>query len=79
MKLLNYILINLCFYAILKAPGLLMGKPIPGSVISMYMFFIVITVLLVMTVTDRGVEALFAPLRALVEDPSKAILRNIVL
>ncbi|HBG46444.1 MAG TPA: hypothetical protein DDW94_05575 [Deltaproteobacteria bacterium] len=78
MKLLNYILINLCFYAILKAPGLLMGKPIPGSVISMYMFFIVITVLLVMTVTDRGVEALFAPLRALVEDPSKAILRNIV-
>jgi len=78
MRLLKFILINLFFYGLLKAPGLFMGKPIPASVISMYMFFIVMTVLLVMTITDRGAKELFAPIAALVEDPSKALIRNIV-
>ena len=65
MRLLKFILINLFFYGLLKAPGLFMGKPIPASVISMYMFFIVMTVLLVMTITDRGAKELFAPIAAL--------------
>lgn len=77
MRLLKFIITNLVFYAVLKAPGLLLGKPIPSSMVSMYMFFIVITVLLVMTITDSGARGLFAPIRALVEDPSKAKVRNI--
>ncbi|WKZ33624.1 MAG: cytochrome c [Thermodesulfobacteriota bacterium] len=78
MRLLKFILINLFFYALLKMPGLLAGKPIPSSVITMYMFFIIVTVLLVMTITDEGAEDLFAPARSLLEDPSKAFARNVL-
>lgn len=78
MRLVKFALTCLFFYLLLKAPGFLWGKPIPESLVSMYMFFIVITVLLVMTITDEGAKGLFAPVRALVEDPSKKIYRNIV-
>jgi mono/diheme cytochrome c family protein len=78
MRLLKFALTCFFFYLLLKAPGFLFGKPIPASLVSMYMFFIVITVLLVMTMTDEGAKGLFAPIRALVEDPSKRVVRNIV-
>lgn len=78
MRLLKFILINLFFFFLLEVPGLFLGKPIPASVVSMYMFFIFITVLLVMTITDKGASELFRPIAALVEDPSKALIRNIV-
>lgn len=78
MRLVKFVLTCLFFYLLLKAPGFIWGKPIPESLISMYMFFIVITVLLVMTITDDGARGLFSPIRALVEDPSKKIYRNIV-
>lgn len=78
MRLLKFALTSLFFYLLLKAPGVLFGKPIPSSLVSMYMFFIVITVLLVMTITDEGAKKLFAPILALVEDPSKKAARNIV-
>lgn len=78
MRLVKFALTCLFFYLLLKAPGFFLGKPIPGSLVSMYMFFIVITVLLVMTITDDGAKRLFAPIRALVEDPSKKLVRNVV-
>ncbi|MCC6502263.1 MAG: cytochrome c [Deltaproteobacteria bacterium] len=78
MRLLKFVLTCLFFYLLLKAPGLFLGKPVPSSLIAMYMFFIVITVLLVMTITDDGAEKLFAPIRSLVEDPSKKLIRNVV-
>lgn len=78
MRLLKFVLTCLFFYLLLKAPGLVWGMPIPTSLVSIYMFFIVITVLLVMTITDEGARGLFAPLRALVEDPTKRVYRNIV-
>lgn len=78
MRLLKFVLTCLFFYVCLKVPGLVWGKPIPGSLAAMYMFFIVVTVLLVMTITDVGAKGLFAPVRALVEDPSKRAYRNIV-
>lgn len=77
-KLLKFIILIILAYAFFKAPGIILGKPIPGSLISMYMFFVVLTVLLVMTSTEDCARELFAPIRALVEDPSKAKLRNIV-
>lgn len=78
MRLLKFAATCLFFYLLLKAPGLVLGKPIPASLVSMYMFFIVITVLLVMTITDDGARGLLAPIRALVEDPSKKLIRNVV-
>jgi len=65
-------------YGLFKAPGVLLGKPIPSSLIVMYMFFAVVTILLVMTSTDDSTRELFAPVRALVEDPSRRFLRNVV-
>jgi mono/diheme cytochrome c family protein len=78
MRLLKFALTCLFFYLLLKVPGFFWGKPIPSSLVSMYMFFIVITVLLVMTITDEGARGLFAPIVSLVEDPSKKLVRNIV-
>lgn len=77
-KLAQFIIIVAVIYALLKAPGVFLGKPIPESLIFMYMVLIVATVLLVMTSTDESAEELFRPIRALVEDPKKAFARNIV-
>lgn len=77
-KLLQFIMLVLIAYGIFKAPGVLSGKPVPESLIVMYMFFAIVTILLVMTSTEKSTRELFAPIRALVEDPSKALLRNIV-
>ncbi len=77
-KLLQFFILVLVVYGFFKAPGVLLGKPIPGSLIVMYMFFAVVTILLVMTSTDESAKELFAPVRALVEDPSRKLIRNIV-
>lgn len=77
-KLAQFIIIVGVIYGLLKTPGIFLGKPIPESLIFMYMVLIVATVLLVMTSTDESTEELFRPIRALVEDPKKAFVRNIV-
>lgn len=77
-KLLQFFISVVLVYALFKAPGLFLGKPIPSSLIVMYMFFAVVTILLVMTATDSSTRELFSPIRALVEDPSKKRLRNVV-
>lgn len=77
MKLFQFIILVLISYGIFKAPGWF-GSPIPGSLIIMYMFFAVVTILLVMTSTEKSTRELFAPIRALVEDPSLYKVRNVV-
>ncbi len=77
-RLLQFIVLVLIAYGICKLPQYLMGKPIPGSLILMYMFFAVVMILLVMTSTEESTRELFGPIKALVEDPSKALIRNIV-
>lgn len=77
-RLLQFAILVAIAYAIFKSPGVLLGKPIPGSLIMMYMFFAVVMVLLVTTSTERGAKELFAPIKALVEDPAKALTRNVV-
>ncbi|MBI5970392.1 MAG: cytochrome c [Deltaproteobacteria bacterium] len=77
-KLLWFVVIVFIAYVIFKSPGWFMNKPIPGSLIMMYMFFAVVAALLVMTSTDESTQGLFAPIKALVEDPSKKIIRNAV-
>lgn len=77
-KLLQFVILVLIAYLIFKAPGIFMGTPIPSSLIIMYMFFAVVTILLAMTSTEKSTRELFAPIKALVEDPSRALIRNVV-
>ncbi|MBT7370711.1 MAG: cytochrome c, partial [Gammaproteobacteria bacterium] len=51
---------------------------IPNSLLNMYMFFIVAGVLAVYTFTEEGTRELLAPIKSLVEDPSKVGTRKIV-
>lgn len=54
-----------------------LGQPIPSSLMTMYMFFVVVGVLMTFTFTEEGAREMAAPLWALVEDPSRKRLRNI--
>ena len=56
----------------------LLGQVIPRSVLAMYMFFVVAGVLAVFTFSEEGTRELFAPIKALVEDPSRKAVRNVV-
>jgi mono/diheme cytochrome c family protein len=44
----------------------------------MYMFFIVAGVFMVFTFTEESARELVAPIKALVEDPSRKLVRNVV-
>ena len=56
----------------------ILDEVIPASLLGMYMFFIIAGVLAVFTFTEEGARELTAPLKALVADPNKRQLRNIV-
>lgn len=56
----------------------LLGQPIPSSLLIMYMFFVVAGVFMVFTFTEDSTRELVAPIRALVEDPARRNLRNAV-
>ena len=75
-RLLLFVIIVAVVYGIFKAPGFFLKQPIPSSLILMYMFFVVITVLLWMTSTEEGMQGLVGPIKALIEDPGKKRLRN---
>jgi len=79
VNLRNFFLFSLLAYVIFKLPGWVFNKPIPSSLILMYMFFAVVVILLVMTATEEGARALLAPIKALFEDPAKKRIRDIVL
>jgi len=55
-----------------------LGQVIPSSLLAMYMFFVVAGVFMVFTFTEEGGKELVAPIKALVEDPRRKIVRNIV-
>jgi len=58
--------------------GVLLGQPIPSSLLTMYMFFVVAGVFMVFTFTEESTRELVAPIRALVEDPRRKPVRNVV-
>ena len=58
--------------------GVVLAQPIPKSLMTMYMFFVVAGVFMVFTFTEESTEALIRPIKALVEDPSRKLVRNIV-
>jgi len=56
----------------------LLGQLIPRSLLTMYMVFVVSGALMAFTFTEEGAHELVAPIKALVEDPSRKKLRNVV-
>ena len=56
----------------------ILEQPIPQSLMAMYMFFVVAGVFMVYTFTEESAEQMVGPIKALVEDPSKKVLRNFV-
>jgi len=78
-RLLQAILTVLGIYAAFKLVfGVLLGQPVPSSLLTMYMFFVVAGVFMVFTFTDQSARELVTPIRALVEDPAKKTIRNVV-
>ena len=56
----------------------ILDQPIPSSLLAMYMFFIIAGVFTVFTFTEEGAREMAAPIKALVSDPAKKKMRNIV-
>ena len=52
---------------------------VPASLMNIYMFFVVIGVLTAFTFTEESKEELMAPIRAIYGDPSKGLLRMLVI
>lgn len=76
--LLKFALAVTAAYVVFSAPGWLLAKPVPVSLMTLYMLFAVVMALLVMTITDEGAGELVSPVAALLKEPSKRFLRNIV-
>ena len=57
---------------------ILLDAVIPSSLLSMYMFFVTAGVFMTFTYDEDRTRELVAPIKALVEDPSKRVLRNAV-
>ncbi len=78
-KLLQAVLaVVLIYLAFRLVFDLILGQPIPRSLMGMYMFFVVVGVFMVFTFTQEGAAELVAPIKALVEDPAKKRIRNLV-
>ena len=78
-KLLQAVLVLVVVYAAFKIFfNVILGQLIPSSLLTMYMFFVICGVFMVYTATEEGARELAAPIKALVEDPSKKNIRNIV-
>src|SRR3972149_11517160 len=75
-KLLLAVIIITLAYFVLKIPS--GHNLIPSSVIQIYMFFITVGVLLVMTFSEESAQALAAPIVSLLGDPGEKTLRSIV-
>ena len=56
----------------------MIGQVIPKSLLNMYMFFVASGVFMVFTFTEESTDEIVKPIKALVEDPSKKKMRNIV-
>lgn len=78
-RLLQMALVIVAVYcAFVLVFDILLGQLIPKSLLTMYMVFVVAGVLMVFTFTEEGAQELAGPIKALVEDPSKKMVRNVV-
>jgi mono/diheme cytochrome c family protein len=78
-RLLQAVLVVVGTYAAFRVIfDVLLGQPIPASLMVMYMFFVIAGVLMVFTFTEESADELVAPIKALVDDPAKKHTRNVV-
>ncbi len=78
-RLLQAVLVVVGIYAAFRVIfDVLLGQPIPASLMVMYMFFVIAGVFMVFTFTEEGANQLVAPIKALVEDPGRKNIRNVV-
>jgi len=78
-RLLQAVLVVVGIYAAFRVIfDVLLGQPIPASLMVMYMFFVIAGVFMVFTFTEERAQELVAPIKALVDDPEKKNIRNIV-
>jgi len=78
-KLLQAVLVTAGIYSAFRLVfDVALDHLIPASLLAMYMFFVLAGVFMVFTFTEKGTQELVAPIKALVEDPSKKLIRNIV-
>jgi len=78
-RLLQAVLSVLFFYVLFVGTfDYALGQPIPASLLTMYMFFVVAGVFMVFTFEEEATRELVGPIKALVEDPSKKLIRNVV-
>ena len=66
------------YFSFILVFDVLLGQLIPKSLLTMYMVFVVAGVVMVFTFTEEGAQELADPIKALVEDPSKKMIRNVV-
>ena len=66
------------YFSFILLFDLLLGQLIPKSLLTMYMVFVVAGVVMVFTFTEEGAQELAGPIKALVEDPSRKMVRNVV-
>jgi len=78
-KLLQAVLVWIFIFAAFKIIfNVILGQLIPASLLMMYMFFVTAGIFMVFTASEESATALAAPIKALVEDPSKKMIRNVV-
>jgi len=78
-RLLQAALVLVGFYiGFIVLFDVILGQLIPKSLLVMYMFFVVAGVFMAFTYDEEKTAELVAPIKALVEDPSKRMLRNVV-
>jgi len=66
------------YFGFILVFDVILDAVIPSSLLGMYMFFVTAGVFMVFTYDEDGTRELVAPIKALVEDPSKRLARNIV-
>ncbi|NCF29913.1 MAG: cytochrome c [Gammaproteobacteria bacterium] len=78
-RLLQAVLVVVGIYLAFRVIfDVILGQPIPASLMVMYMFFVIAGVFMVFTFTEESARELVAPIKALVDDPGKKNIRNVV-
>ncbi len=78
-RLLQFVLTIVgIYFGFVLVFDVILDQVIPSSLLTMYMFFVIAGVSMVYTFTEESARELVAPIRALVADPTKKKIRNIV-
>ena len=66
------------YFGFILVFDVLLDHLIPSSLLTMYMFFVIAGVFMVFTFTEESARELVDPIKALVQDPDRKKIRNIV-